>query len=86
MFLAVGHVLISSSAPRHLGAAYAPILLKEVEQEQGLSGNGDHGAIVRGAGLCDSEGERAYTVYDPVKVGQTGIILNAFICIAGAKT
>ena len=44
---------ISSSAPRPLGAAYVPILLSEVEQEQRLSGNGDRGAIVVGAGLCD---------------------------------
>ena len=27
-------------------------------------GNGDREAIVVGAGLCDGEGERAYTVYD----------------------
>ena len=44
---------ISSSAPRPLGAAYVPILLSEVEQEQRLSGNGDREAIVVGAGLCD---------------------------------
>ena len=34
-----------------LGAAYNPILLSEVEQEQRLSGKGD-----RGAGLYDGEG------------------------------
>ena len=48
---------ISSSAPRPLGAAYVPILLSEVEQEQRPSENGDREAIVVGAGLC--EGERA---------------------------
>ena len=40
--------------------------LSEVEQEQRLSGKGDHEAIVVGAGLCDGEGERAYTVYVPI--------------------
>ena len=54
---------ISSSAPRPLGAAYVPILLSEVEQEQRSSGNGDCEAIVVGAGLCDGEGERAYIGY-----------------------
>ena len=44
--------------------SYVPILLSEVEQEQRPSGKGDHEAIVVGAGLC--EGERAYTVYDPI--------------------
>ena len=47
------------------GAAYVPILLSEVEQEQRPSGNGDREAIVVGAGLCDGEGERAYTGYAP---------------------
>ena len=61
----VGYVPISSSALRHLGAAYYPILLNEVEQEQRPSGNEDREAIVVGAGLCDSEGERAYTAYAP---------------------
>ena len=56
---------ISSGAPRPLGAAYIPILLSEVEQEQRPSGNGDREAIVVGAGLCDGEGERAYTGYAP---------------------
>ena len=64
MYLAVGYALISSSALRPLGAAYAPILLSEVEQEQRPSENGDREAIVVGAGLCDGTGERAYTVYD----------------------
>ena len=63
MFLAVGYARLSSSAPRPLGAAYVPIFLIEVEQEQRPSGNGDREAIVVGAGLCDSEDERAYTVY-----------------------
>ena len=56
---------ISSSAPRPLGAAYVPILLSEVEQEQRPSGNGDHKAIVVGAGLCDSEVERVHTGFAP---------------------
>ena len=41
-------------SPFHLGAAYNPILLREVEQEQRLSENGVCEAIVEGAGLCDS--------------------------------
>ena len=49
---------ISSSVPRPLGAAYVPILLSEVEQEQTPSGNGDREVIVVGAGLCDDDGER----------------------------
>ena len=61
----LGYFPISSSALRPLAAAYFPILLSEVEQEQSPSGNGDREAIVVGAGLCDSEGERAYTVYAP---------------------
>ena len=56
---------IPSSAPRPLGAAYVPILLSEVEQEQRPSGNGDREAIVVGAGLCDGEGECSYTAYAP---------------------
>ena len=59
----LGYVPISSSAPRPLGAAYIPILLSDVEQEQRPSGNGDREAIVVGAGLCDGEGERAYIAY-----------------------
>ena len=47
------------------GAAYVPILLSEVEQEQRPSGNRDCEAIVVGGGLCDGEGERAYTGYAP---------------------
>ena len=47
----LGYVPISSSALRPLGAAYIPILLREVEQEQRLSGNEDREAIVVGAGL-----------------------------------
>ena len=61
----LGYVPISSSGPRPLGAAYIPILLSEVEQEQRPSGNGDREAIVVGAGLCDGEGERAYIAYAP---------------------
>ena len=41
MFLAVGYDPISPSAPRFLGAAYNPILLSEVEQEQRANGNGE---------------------------------------------
>ena len=59
------YVPISSSAPQPLGAAYAPILLSEVEQEQRSGGNGDRELIVVEAGLCDGEGERAYTGYAP---------------------
>ena len=59
----LGYFPISSSALRPLGVAYIPILPSEVEQEQRPSGNGDREAIVVGAGLCDCEGERAYTVY-----------------------
>ena len=59
--VSLGYVPISSSALRPLGAAYIPILLSEVEQEQIPSGNGDREAIVVGAGLCDGEGEHAYT-------------------------
>ena len=54
-----------------LGAAYVPILLSEVEQEQRPSGNGDREAIVVGAGLCDGEGERAYTRYAPTLEGES---------------
>ena len=54
---------IPSSAPRPLQAAYVPILLNVVEQEQRPRGNGDREAIVVGAGLCDDEGERAYNAY-----------------------
>ena len=61
----LGYVPISSSALRPLGAAYIPILLSEVEQEQRPSGNKDREAILVGAGLCDGEGERAYTAYAP---------------------
>ena len=56
----LGYVLNSSSAPRLLGAAYVPILLSEVEQEQRLCVNEYREAIVVGADLCDGEGERAY--------------------------
>ena len=49
--------------PRGPLAAYFPILLSEVEQEQRPSGNGDREAIVVGAGLCDGEGERAYIAF-----------------------
>ena len=62
---------ISSSAPRPLGAAYVPNLLSHVEQEQRPSGNGDRKAIVVGTGLCDGEGERAYTVCDPILDGES---------------
>ena len=61
----LGYFPISSSALWPLGSAYIPILLSEVEQEQRPSGNEDLEAIVVGAGLCDGEGERAYTAYAP---------------------
>ena len=61
----LGYVPISSSTLRRLGAAYIPLLLSEVEKEQRPSGNEDREAIVVGAGLCDGEGERAYTAYAP---------------------
>ena len=70
MFLAFGYAHIYTSAPRPLGAAYVPILLGELEQEQRLIGKRDCEAIVVGAGLCDDEGERAYTVYDPMFGGE----------------
>ena len=54
----LGYGSISSSGSRPLGAAYFPILLSEVEQEQRPSGNEDREAIVVGAGLCDGEGQR----------------------------
>ena len=56
----------SSSAPRPLGDAYVSLLLSEVEQEQIPSGNGDRKAIVVGAGICDGQGDRAYTVYEAI--------------------
>ena len=49
--------------PRPLRAAWVPILLSEIEQDQRPRGNGDRKAIVVGAGLCAGEGERAYTAY-----------------------
>ena len=61
----LGYVPISSSALRPLGAAYTPILVSEVELERRPSGNEDREAIVVGAGLCASEGERAYNAYAP---------------------
>ena len=51
----LGYVPISSSAQRPLGAAYVPILLSEVKQEQRPSGNGHREAIVVVAGLCNGE-------------------------------
>ena len=73
MFLAVRYAPISSSAPRALGAAYVPILLSEVEQEQRHSENGDRQAIVVEAGLSDGEGERANTIYYPVLGGKKNL-------------
>ena len=61
----LGYFPISSRALRPLGATFIPILPSEVEQEERPIGNGDREAIVVGAGLCDSDGERAYTVYAP---------------------
>ena len=84
MFLAVVYAPLSSSALRPLGAACFPILLSEVEQEQRPSGNGDREAMGEGAGLCDGEGERAYTVYDP-RLGEEKYLIF-FKRFAGAKT
>ena len=56
MFLAVGYAPVSSGGPLVF------ILLSEVEQEQKPSGKGYREANVVGAGLCDGEGERAYTI------------------------
>ena len=61
----LGYVPISSSALRPLGAAFIPILLSGVEQEQRPSENEDREAIVEGAGLCDGESDSAYTAYAP---------------------
>ena len=69
MFLAVAYAPIPSSTPRPLGAADVSILLSEVEQEQIPGGNRDREAIVVGAGLCDGEGECAYTVYGYQSLG-----------------
>ena len=63
----LGYVPYSSSAPRPLGAAYVPILLSEVEQEQRPSGIEDREAIVVGAGLC-GECERAYAAYAHIMI------------------
>ena len=60
--LALEYAPIFSSAPHPLGTAYVPILLIKFEQEQRPHGNGVRKAIVVGAGLCDSERERAYMV------------------------
>ena len=62
MLLTFSHFLW---CPAALGAAHFPILVCEVEQEQRLSLIGDRQAIVVGAGLCDGQGERAYTTYAP---------------------
>ena len=61
----LGYFPISSSDLRPLEAIFVLILLNEGEQVQRPSGNGDHEAIVVGIGLCDGEGERAYTAYAP---------------------
>ena len=59
------YVPISPSATRSFEPVLFPILLSEVQQERRRSGNGDREAIVVEAGLCEGEGEREYTVYDP---------------------
>ena len=61
----LGYAPIAPSALRPLWAAYVVIWLSDVEQEQWPSVKGDREAIVVGAGLCDSEGDRAYTGYAP---------------------
>ena len=53
-----------------------------LSQVIGNRGNGDREAIVVGAGLC--EGERAYTVYDPI-LGEEKYLIY-FKRFAGAKT
>ena len=55
-----------------------------MKQEQRPSGNGDREAIVVGAGLCDGEGERTYTVYDPI-LGEEKYLIY-FKRFAGTKT
>ena len=65
--------------PRPLRAAYVPILLSEIEQEQRPSGNGDREAIVVGAGLCAGEGERAYTAHSPHYIFASRT--NVFSCL-----
>ena len=82
MFLAVGYAPFPL-VTRGPWAAFVPIFLSEVEQEQRPSGNGDREAIVVGAGLCDGEGERAYSVYDPI-LGEKYLIY--FKRSAGAKS
>ena len=54
------------------GPLCVPMLLSEVEQEQIPSRNGDREVIVVGAGFCDGEGDRAYTVYVPILGGLGG--------------
>ena len=64
--MTISHIKYPSDlSPFPFGAAFIPILLSEVEQEQRPSGNEDREAIVVGAGLCDGEGERAYTANAP---------------------
>ena len=72
--------------PRGPLAPYVPILLGEVEQEQRPSGNRDREAIVAGAGLCDSEGERAHTEYAHISVFRPIIIpiIPPFLSILGS--
>ena len=85
LYIGLGTICpLSSSALRPLGNAYVPILLSEVEQDQRHSGNGDREAVVVGAGVCDGEGERAYTVYDPI-IGEVKYLIY-FKRFAGAKT
>ena len=76
---------MSSSAQRPLGAAYVPILLSEVEQEQRLSRNEECEAIVVGTGLCDGEGERAYTAYAP-HCNNFASRTNVFSCLEDVST
>ena len=59
----LGYVPIFSNVTRPLEAADVPSLLSEIDQEQRVSRNGVREVIVVGAGLCDGEGERAYTAY-----------------------
>ena len=55
-------------APASFWATFVPILHHAKRSRTGaktlLSGTGDRQVIVVGAGLCDGEDERAYTVCD----------------------
>ena len=56
--LALEYAPSFSSDTRPLGAAYLPISLSEVEQEQTLSENGDRGAILVGVGASHQQAKK----------------------------